>query len=400
MQSLKSMKDYPSPIMVSELGSFAYKTVSQRLPAIAKRVIEDNDFPPEIVEKLKILIEELPEGKIRALESPTEAHDLPDWNRYLESYLDQSWLDLPWFFAEVYFYRRILEAIDYFRLGIDPYAVSKQLALEKSLTSIHSFSLQRNKFVGKWHHNELSSLIYCSLWGNRADLSLWSVNEAGLNNRHDQNEQKNLLVDDTAKLANWLDAHSVHQIDFVIDNAGLELFCDLCLVDYLLTTQLSETVCLHLKAHPTFVSDAMNQDVHYLVERLLREQNPEVNSLALRLQKHLESDRLKLQENLFWNSPLVFWEMPEELNLQLARAGLIIFKGDANYRRLLGDRKWSFTTPFQEIVSYFPMPLVALRTLKSELVCGLQSSQVEALNAQDPNWLINGQRGLIQFTSL
>ena len=397
MLSLRAMKDYPSPIMVSELGSFAYKTVSQRLPMIAKRVIEENDFPPEIVKKLKILIEELPEGKVRALESEIAAPDLLDWNSYLEPYLDKSWLDLPWFFAETYFYRRIIEAINYFHLGIDPYIVSKKLALEKSITAIKSLSLQQNQVLEKSHRNGLTSLIYCSLWGNRADLSLWSVDEEGLHNRHNQNEQKNLLVDDTAKLANWLDTNWVQQIDFVVDNTGLELFCDLCLVDYLLTTQLCETVCLHLKTYPTFVSDAMSKDLHHLVKRLLREQDQEVYSLGIRLQKHLATERLQLQENLFWNSPLVFWEITEELNLQLAQASLIIFKGDANYRRLLGDRKWSFTAPFPEIVSYFSTPLLALRTLKSELISGLKSSQVKELNAQDPNWLINGQRGIIQF---
>ena len=399
MQSLVLIKDYPSPIMVSELGSFASKTVSQRLPAIAKRVINDNDFLPEIVEKLKILIEELPAGKVRALEATIAAPDLLDWNRYLEPYLGKSWLDLPWFLAEVYFYRRILEAIDYFRLGIDPYAVSKQLALEKSLNSIGALSSQQNQIVGKWHHNGLATLVYCSLWGNRADLSLFSTVEERLHHKQNQNEQTNLLVDDTEKLANWLDTNSVQQINFIIDNAGLELFCDLCLVDYLLTTQLCKTICLHLKAHPTFVSDAMSKDVHYLLERLLREKDHQVNSLAARLQKHLAAERLQLQENLFWNSPLVFWEMPEKLNLQLARGSLTIFKGDANYRRLLGDRKWSFTTPFPEIVSYFPTPLIALRTLKSELASGLQLSQVKTLTAQDPNWLINGQRGLIQFAT-
>ena len=116
MQSLRVMEDYPSPIVVSEFGSFAHQTVSQRLPNLGQQVINDNDFPPEIVAKLKILIEELPEGTVRALESETAAPDLLDWNRYLEPCLGKSWLDLPWYFAEAYFYRRVIEAIDYYRL--------------------------------------------------------------------------------------------------------------------------------------------------------------------------------------------------------------------------------------------------------------------------------------------
>ncbi|MBD3562999.1 hypothetical protein H6S82_29775, partial [Planktothrix sp. FACHB-1355] len=41
--------------------------------------------------------------------------------------------------------------------------------------------------------------------------------------------------------------------------------------------------------------------------------------------------------------------------------------------------------------------LVALRTLKSELAAGLQTAQIEMLNHQDPDWLTNGQWGVIQF---
>jgi hypothetical protein len=89
--------------------------------------------------------------------------------------------------------------------------------------------------------------------------------------------------------------------------------------------------------------------------------------------------------------------MPASLTGELAQADLVISKGDANYRRLLGDRHWAFTTPFTEIVSYFPAPLVALRTLKAELVCGLEPGQADSVAEQDPDWMVNGCWGLIQF---
>jgi len=38
-----------------------------------------------------------------------------------------------------------------------------------------------------------------------------------------------------------------------------------------------------------------------------------------------------------------------------------------------------------------------LRTLKSEIVAGLQPDQLADLPHRDPNWLINGRWGLIQF---
>jgi hypothetical protein len=44
-----------------------------------------------------------------------------------------------------------------------------------------------------------------------------------------------------------------------------------------------------------------------------------------------------------------------------------------------------------------PAPFAALRTLKGELIVDLQPGQADALAAADPTWLINGQRGVIQF---
>jgi Damage-control phosphatase ARMT1-like domain len=73
-------------------------------------------------------------------------------------------------------------------------------------------------------------------------------------------------------------------------------------------------------------------------------------------------------------------------------------KGDANYRRLLGDRKWDFTAPFTDVVGvYFPCPVCALRTLKAELGCGMDADQVEKAKSLDDNWLVNGRFGVVHF---
>jgi hypothetical protein len=53
----------------------------------------------------------------------------------------------------------------------------------------------------------------------------------------------------------------------------------------------------------------------------------------------------------------------------------------------------------EEIAAYFPAPFVTLRTLKGEIMVGLEPGQAEALAAQDPTWLINGKRGIIQLVS-
>lgn len=48
-------------------------------------------------------------------------------------------------------------------------------------------------------------------------------------------------------------------------------------------------------------------------------------------------------------------------------SALVFVKGDANYRRLIGDRLWPTDTPFSDVAGYFPTRLCALRTLKAEL---------------------------------
>jgi Damage-control phosphatase ARMT1-like domain len=54
-------------------------------------------------------------------------------------------------------------------------------------------------------------------------------------------------------------------------------------------------------------------------------------------------------------------------------SAMVFVKGDANYRRLLGDRTWALDTPFSDVVSYFPVPVCALRTLKAEVSCYMSS---------------------------
>jgi uncharacterized protein with ATP-grasp and redox domains len=379
------------------------------MPAIVQRVIDENDFSTSAVENLENLIQDLSHGIVRYLSD--QGADVTAWNNYLQPFVRKRWIDIPWLFAEVYFYRRILEATHYFLpgsfQGIDPYEYQKRKGLETAMDSIQELSVRVNAWSTTQQHGEkisdrstsLTALLYFALWGNRADLSLWPIDseESEESRQEIHLEQSHILVDDSSLVVERIASFDGVRIDFIVDNAGFELVCDLCVADFLLSSQAAGIIYLHLKPHPTFVSDATIKDVHATLEVLAAEDDGDVRSLAQRLQNHIAQGRLLCRDDFFWTAPLVFWEMPQELKRDLAQSRLILAKGDANYRRCLGDRHWPFTTSFQDIVCYFPAPFVTLRTLKSELAVGLQLDQVETLNREDQQWLTNGQWGVIQF---
>jgi hypothetical protein len=389
------------------VGSFTEYTITQRMPAIARRVIEENNFPPDVNESLETLARGLSSsGFLPALLDDTGA-DFGAWEKYLQPYIGKRWLDVPWFVAETYFYRLILNITNYFPpgewQGLDPFDLQKNQGLESSLDSIITLCSQLNKLLaeskqtGKIDQESLVSMLYFALWGNRVDLSLWSALEGDRSRFDIQSQEAHILVNDAFKVTELLTSKLNQRIDFVIDNAGFELVCDLCLVDLLLACGVTNQVKLHLKPHPTFVSDATIKDVHQTIEFLAASSNWEVTFFANRLQIYIELGRLVLDEDYFWTSPLAFWEIPDPLKNELSAVSLIVVKGDANYRRLLGDRHWDFTTNFADIVCYLPSPMVALRTLKSEVAAGIKPEIVDQLEVSDSSWLTNGQWGLIQF---
>ncbi|MHC0065471.1 damage-control phosphatase ARMT1 family protein [Nostoc sp. UIC 10890] len=398
----------PPSLLGSEVGSFTEFTVTQRMPAIARKVIAENNFSSEINTSLENLATELPTGFLPPILNDT-AGDCSAWNTYLEFYKDQRWIDVPWFFAETYFFRLILEITNYFRTGVsqgvDPFELQKSQSLEASLDSIILLCDRANNWLnnsqlkGESNQTALIALLYFALWGNRVDLSLWSASESERSRFDIQTQLAHILVNDASQVMKLLTNSQGGRIDFVVDNAGFELVCDLCLVDFLLSSGLADRVYLHLKPHPTFVSDAMIKDVHYTISFLAASGNQQLTSFTQRLQDNIASGRLVLSENYFWTSPLAFWEIPNSLKNELANASLVIVKGDANYRRLLGDRHWDFSTNIADIVSYLPMPMVALRTLKSEVIVGLKPEVIEKVAKSDSSWLTNGQWGVIQLVA-
>ena len=238
------------------------------------------------------------------------------------------------------------------------------------------------------------TLLHASLWGNRTDLSYNVAAQLGDVVRHGD-ERANLLVDDAGRVWGFLHSQPRRRLVVVADNAGTELLMDLALVDFLLGEGLVEQVCLHLKQQPFFVSDTMPRDVEAGLAALPRG-GQAARALGERTREHLERGRLQVFTHWFYVTILFHFQLPDDLRAELAAADLVIFKGDVNYRRLLGDAHWPPTASFAQATAYFPAPLVALRTCKGELIVGLAEGEAERLQAEDPEWMVNGRRGLVQ----
>jgi uncharacterized protein with ATP-grasp and redox domains len=239
-------------------------------------------------------------------------------------------------------------------------------------------------------------LLHSSLWGNRTDLSHFSDRAEVDTSLDTLTHQHLILIDHTAQVYEYL-AAGVRRVDFINDNAGSELFFDLALADFILQAGLATQVHMHLKNQPFFVSDAMPDDIHRSITLLKVAPAAKMRELGARLDDALATGRLKATSDPFLTTCLMYRQMPAHLQRQLAQADLVLLKGDVNYRRLLDDAHWPFTTRMEDVTGYFPAPFAVLRTLKGEIMVGLGAGQAEAIAAEDPQWLTNGKRGVIQL---
>jgi hypothetical protein len=429
---MKPILELPQPLRAAESPSFTNYSVVVRLVDIARRTLAENAFPLDTVKRIQALMSEIPNGKIRPLDTPL-APDNAAWAEYIRPYEGMNWLQAPWFFVEEYFYRRILEATGYYAPGDwegrDPYTHQKQLGLETTREDIRVLGEQLDyalRLPTGADRESLARLFLVDLWGNQKDLSMFPVRpsvpavsmqapssgkpdgKSNGNNGAPQDKmdaaRANVLVDDTPAALTLLETLQSQgnqrpqglRVDILLDNAGYELVADLVLADFLLERGFASQIVLHAKTYPVFVSDAIARDVNNTIDFLAFSEHQVVQSLAIRLRGCLLHDRLKLRYHPFWTSPLPLWQMPADLADDLAGTRLLISKGDANYRRLLGDLHWSLDLPFDQVVTGYPFGLLSLRTLKSEIAIGISE---ETVPTTDLEWMIDGRWGLIQYSA-
>ncbi|MGH3931778.1 MAG: damage-control phosphatase ARMT1 family protein [Pseudonocardiaceae bacterium] len=380
-----------SPIFSNVPGSFAWGVFHQRHPALVKQMRDAFPYPPEQDHALALLGTESSTGVISPLGRP--AHDHEMWDGWGDEYVGQRWVDVPFLWAESYFYRKLLDAVGFFEpgpwAGVDPFEPFKNAELND--TALDTELAAMDHVLSFPVKQRVSALLSASLWGNRADLG-FRISAGSTTTTH---QGADLIVDDTTLLWSLLDSRPAGEICLVADNAGRELLCDLLLIDHLLSEGHAATVTLHVKPYPYYVSDAMTADLLACLRRCARTSGQAADVVG-RLWQAMRTGRLVVRTHLFSCAPLSYHHMPADLAQQFSTASLTIMKGDLNYRRLVGDRHWPPTTPFSVLTHYFPGPVAALRTLKSDVVVGLAEPVLSTLDSTGEQWRTSGTHALIQ----
>lgn len=379
----------PAPIRTDGSDAFAHDTMKRRVPNIIRETQELNpDYPDDIQEALDALHRDI-QG-----DAPIPPIDDPVWAALLARHAGETWLNTEWFFAEVYFYRLLIEAVQWEQTGRDPFA-------PKKIAEIRSATLRQTleAALAETGDERLYELLGHAVWGNRVDLSYAVAATHG-----SRGGEGDLLVDDRVVVVEHLLNRNPGEVHVILDNAGTELALDLVLVDALLDG-FADRVILHAKRHPTFVSDATFDDVLIFIAEmtgrgdLTRGYGDAGKEVGTRLQYALLDGRLLVEPDIFWNSAWFMWEMPPRFTDFFSSAALVISKGDANYRRIVGDARWQPETRFADVVQYFSAPLLTMRALKSNPIVGLPTGTAGRLDAEDVDWRTNGKRGIAQFAA-
>lgn len=379
------------PPITSEVpGSFAWGVLHQRHPKLIDQVAHAHPYPPQLQRALDSLLVEITDGKTRSL--PESAPDRSAWDAWAGDYRGQPWDAVPFLWAECYFYRKLLDAVDFFAPGpwfwVDPFEPTKAAELRSAQLDADIAALDELAELAP--DDRAQAVLLGAVWGNQADLG-FRITAAGDGKNP---ERQHLIHDDSAAVWSHLDAQP-GKIVIIADNAGSELLADLVLVDHLLTTGTASEITIHVKPLPYYVSDAVTTDLIACLRRLAESQGYG-RAVADRLRHALRDGRFTLATHPFYCQPWSFHYMPADLADDLATARLVIAKGDLNYRRLVGDLHWPATAPFADATAYFPAPVLSLRILKSDVVLGIDGATVANLEAVSPSWRTSGTYALTE----
>ncbi|KAG8936226.1 hypothetical protein FRC02_003926 [Tulasnella sp. 418] len=427
--------------------SFAHATMGHRLPTILGKAIEDavktlNEQTDEdlildllgCIERMDDLMKDLSgNAKLRPIVDDGEG-DIPLWNKEIAKYFQgKDFMNAPWLFAEAYKYRRLHECFTlskhwreldvFFRQKCDTFSRSQQAVFELATRFARPFKLPEGITEDKkalMLEAMFLELTQVCLWGNSTDLSLLiNMTEEDIKKLQSTGGDhlaatiQNILGNDLPELWNVVKDLNNARVDFVLDNAGFELFCDCVYADFLIQSGHVSKVHFHGKRFAWFVSDVTFKDFNWLINSMVYGQlfptasDSELDALRTlgeRWKTYVREGKWIYEQHAFWCTGFTFWDLHSEapdLFLHLSKSDLVFFKGDLNHRKLTYDCAAPASTPFD--IAIGPMAnfagaprVVSLRTIKSDVVVGLDSDETaERLDREEPGWKISGKYAVV-----
>jgi hypothetical protein len=420
------------PLIGATPDTFAYKTIKERWPKIVTKALDElhrsyhqmvKEHGQEYGDDINSIIAKISETRYRMetnkplLDFEGKTEDEKKWNIHLNKMREMAgpdnstWYNLPWLFVECYLYAKLHEFCTSTKnmRDYDLFKTEKMNAYYESKAQIEALATE----LIDWEKDKnvdpkmvLTRLLQIDLWGNKCDLSL----SCGDSHQkiHDMFQKLDefapmILVNDiNSAVEHILSKCKDKDFHIVLDNAGLEVFTDFALAEFIVGRGLARRVIFHGKDYPWFVSDVTEGDYNWVLNALENDEKEAVKILGKRWQKRPE---FVFKHEPFWTTGFSFWEMKDEapeLFKELKNAGLVLLKGDLCYRKLVADRSWPIKTPFKfALQSCAEIPLLVLRTLKAETVAGLSESAIQTINKtyekDDLTWMVTSDYALAQL---
>jgi len=424
-----------APLSAKYKDTFAYPTIKDRCPVILCKVIDHlhrernnigRDMGAEAMDGVSKVVEEL--SKLRyEMQTSKPIVDIVDgigncnvWNDYLKEQKvnekNPSWFSSAWLWVECYMYRRITQALNMTGVeqlkGLDYFRQQKEDGYHGSLQAMVQLGswlvAQLSGLAPDMYQQTWGTLVQVCLWGNKCDLSISAGNRAVASGDPVaalQVLQGNILTDSKEEAWQYL-VNKTGIVDIVMDNSGFELFTDLCLADFLVSSGVASKVRMRVKDQPWFVSDTTIPDITWTINQMsmgLDNTSP-LAELSRKWSSYFQTGVWVVKADSFWTLPHSFNHMANTdpgLYQELSEADLVIFKGDLNYRKLVGDLNWETTASFKSALQGFlPSSVLSLRTAKADVMVGLEPGQAEMITKVDPQWMVSGQWGVIQYASI
>ena len=129
--------------------------------------MEQNSLEAAMIDALQSLKKEISDGVVKPF-----AGTLPDqeyWLDFLALYEGKRWLEVPFYFVEAYFYRRILEATGFVHNHLDPFQKTKNAELSRNTAFFEKAinDQQSAQHNSSWKKG-LKRLLMLNLWGNKS----------------------------------------------------------------------------------------------------------------------------------------------------------------------------------------------------------------------------------------